>query len=76
MSEKKDKQAEKPVVTAEDAERMYAQAWPAKQAQVMAEAEAALDVIGQKYGVTIRGQISVLPAFLAQPAQATLPPQS
>jgi len=76
VSEKKDKQAEKPVVTAEDAERMYAQAWPAKQAQVMAEAEAALDVIGQKYGVTIRGQISVLPAFLAQPAQATLPPQS
>ena len=73
---KKDKQPEKPVVTAEDAERMYAQAWPAKQAQVMAEAEAALDVIGQKYGVTIRGQISVLPAFLAQPAQATLPPQS
>ena len=79
MSEKKSKQArqqaEQQVVTAEDAERMFAQAWPEKQQRVMAESQAALDAIGAKHGVTIRGQISILPAFLAQPAQGNLPPR-
>ena len=72
---KKDKQPEKPVVTAEDAERMFAQAWPAKRQAVGREAQAALDAIGAKYGVTIQAQLAVLPAFLAQPAQGNLPPR-
>jgi len=69
------KQPEKPVVTAEDAERIYADAWPAKQQAVAQEAQAALDAIGRKYGVTIRAQLAVLPAFLAEVKQGTLPPQ-
>ena len=77
MNEKKSKQdrkqAEAPVVTAEDAERMYAQAWPAKQQAVTAEIRAAGEAIGQKYGVTIHMQLTILPAFLAGPVQGNLP---
>lgn len=69
------KQPKKPVVTAEDAERMYAQAWPAKQEAVSAEVQTALETIGDKYGVIIRYQVAILPTFLAQPAQGNLPPQ-
>ena len=72
---RKDKQSQKPVVTAEDAERMYAQAWPAKRQAVGREARAALDAIGAKYGVTIQAQLAILPAFLAQPTQGNLPPR-
>ena len=72
--QKRTKQPEKQVVTAEDAERMFAQAWPAKRQAVGQEAQAALDAIGQKYGVTIQAQLAVLPAFLAQP-QGNLPPR-
>ena len=72
---RKDKQSQKPVVTAEDAERMYAQAWPAKRQAVVREAQAALDAIGAKYGVTIQAQLAILPAFLAQPTQGNLPPR-
>ena len=63
-----------PIVTAEDAERMYAQAWPAKQARVGAEIQAALEAIGQQHGVTIRAQLAILPAFLAsEPVRGQLP---
>ena len=72
---RKDKQSQKPVVTAEDAERMYAQAWPAKRQAVGREARAALDAIGAKYGVTIQAQLAILPAFLAQPTQCNVPPR-
>jgi len=71
----KRKAAEKTVVTAEDAERMYAQAWPAKQQAVAQEAQMALEAIGQKHGVTIQGQLTILPAFLAGPVQGKLPTQ-
>ena len=73
---RKKKQTEQQVVTAEDAERMYAQAWAGKLQAVMAEAQTALDAIGEKHGVTIRANLSVLPAFLAQPTQGNLPPRS
>ena len=72
MKQKKAK-ANRQVVTAEDAERMYAQAWPAKEKQVGDEVRAALEVIGQKHGVMIKAQLTILPAFLAGPVQAKLP---
>ena len=81
MKQKKTK-ANRQVVTAEDAERMYAQAWPTKEEQIRAEAEAVLkgaepilEAIGQRHGVIIRAQttIVILPAFLAGPVQAKLP---
>ena len=73
MANNNAEQTKQTVVTAEDAERMYAQAWPAKQQAVTAEIRAALDAIGQKHGVTIQVQLSILPAFLAGPVQGTLP---
>ena len=75
MSKKQTKESEQQVVTAEDAERMFAQAWPAKRQAVGQEVQAALDAIGAKYGVTIQAQLAVLPAFLAQPTQGNLPPR-
>ncbi|HUW10817.1 MAG TPA: hypothetical protein VM537_13880 [Anaerolineae bacterium] len=79
MSEKKSKQdrkqAEKPVVTAEDAERMYAQAWAPKVARVRAELLAAVETIEQTHGVKIGYQAQILPAFLAEAKQGTLPPR-
>jgi hypothetical protein len=65
--------AEKQMVTAEDAERMYAQAWPAKRQRVEAEVEAALRAIGERHNVSIAARVEILPAFLAGPAQANLP---
>ena len=77
MSEKKQtKQAGKQVVTAEDAERMYAQAWPAKAARVRAELAGAVETIERTHGVVIGYQAQILPAFLAEATQGTLPPQS
>jgi len=78
MSGKQAKRARKEAqtVTAEDAERMYAQAWPAKLAQVQAELDAATREIGERHGVIIVSRATVLPAFLsgqAAPIAAKLP---
>ena len=58
-------QTEKQVVTAEDIERMYAQAWPGKRQRVAAEVDKALREIGERHNVTIVARIDILPAFLA-----------
>lgn len=59
----------KPIVTIEDAERVYAQAWPMKLKKVGEEVKAALGAIGQKHGVIIDAKINATPAFLTAKAQ-------
>jgi hypothetical protein len=66
-------ESEKQIVTAEDAERMYAQAWPAKRQRVAAEVDAALRAIGERHNVSIAVRVEILPAFLAPPQP---PPQT
>ena len=73
---RKAKGEQKQAVTAEDAERMYAQAWPGKLQQVKAALDAAAREIGERHGVVIAMQATVLPAFLAgqaAPIAARLP---
>ena len=73
---RKAKGEQKQAVTAEDAERMYAQAWPGKLAQVKAALDAAAREIGERHGVVIAMQATLLPAFLsgqAAPIAAKLP---
>ena len=72
MSERKAKESRQ-VVTADDAERMYAQAWGPKVARVHAELAAAVAQIEQQHGVAIGYQAQILPAFLAEAKQAALP---
>jgi len=76
VSKQKAKAPEQQVVTAEDAERMYAQAWAPKVARVRAELTTAVETIEQTHGVKIGYQAQILPAFLAEAKQATLPPRS
>jgi len=65
----KKSQPKKAVVTAEDAERIVADAWPVKRAAVLNELNAAANSIAEKHGVhmAIR-EIGILPRWLAAAA--------
>jgi hypothetical protein len=73
---RKAKGEQKQAVTAEDAERMYAQAWPGKLQQVKADLDAAAREVGERHKVIIAIRAEILPAFLAgqaAPVAAKLP---
>ena len=73
--QKETKKPEKQAITIEDAERMVADAWPAKYQAVLAAVDATLKEIGKRHNVEVVGRVDILPAFLAQPAQGNLPPR-
>ena len=72
MSKKKPEQ-QTHAVTAEDAERMFAQAYPAKKQAVASEVQAALNEIGARHNVDILAQIDIRWPRTAAPVVAKLP---